>query len=338
MATYVPKRPSAIFRTGYEVGFLVNGFWPNGIERPEVVIGIVPSLSGGGLAALLSRRYQIPFGLIFQDIMGAATLQSGIPGGRRIARITRELEGLVARQAERIAVISPGFVDYLAGLSIPKERIVHVRNWSHLPLPTTPRDQTRGKMGWKSEDIVVLHAGAMGFKQGLENVVETAQRAATALPRAKFVLMGEGSQRSALETMAIGMLNINFLPPCTRETLPDVLAAADILIVNERATVSDMSLPSKLTSYMVAGRPIVASVPPDGFTAREVDHSEAGIVVPPNQPDALLHAISMLSSDTDLADQLGGAGIRYVASTLSPGSILPKLTAFVTDVLMSRQA
>lgn len=333
LRTYVPRRQNALRRIGYEAGFLANGILPSGIERPDVIIGVVPSLSGAGLAAGLARRYGLPYGLIFQDLIGAAASQSGIRGGQRVARITRTLEGRAAREARRIAVISPGFVIYLEGLGVPRDRIVHIRNWSHLAEPTADRDATRAGLGWSPDQIVVLHAGAMGNKQGLENVIDAARKATSTLPNARFVFMGDGNQKAALVERAAVLPNVDFIPPCPKDDLPDILAASNILLVNERASVSDMSLPSKLTSYMVAGRPIIAAVPLTGYTAREIDASEAGLVVPPEDPSALLYAISSLAGDPDRGRQLGDAGLRYVDSTLRPGAILPHLTAFVGELL-----
>jgi len=333
LRTYVPKEQDALRRIGYEIGFLANGLVPSRLESPDLVVGVVPSLSGAALAATLARRYRVPYGLVFQDLIGAAAQQSGIRGGKRVARVTRDLEGRLARGAHRVAVISPGFIDYLTGLGVERGRLVHIRNWSHLAAPAAARDETRARLGWAPDDIVVLHAGAMGNKQGLENVIDTARRATTTLPSARFVFMGDGNQKAALVARAGSLPNVAFIPPCEKSELPDILAAADILLVNERASVSDMSLPSKLTSYMVAGRPILAAVPLTGYTAREIDASEAGLVVPPEDPAALLYAISSLAGDPGRSARLGAAGRAWVDSTLRPGAILPHLTAFVGDLL-----
>ena len=49
----------------------------------DCVLGVVPSLGGGVAAAVLARRSKAPFGIIFQDLMGQAAAQSGLPGGGR---------------------------------------------------------------------------------------------------------------------------------------------------------------------------------------------------------------------------------------------------------------
>jgi len=64
---YVPSRQSAIRRGLYEGTFLFTGLSALALPRPDAVLGIVPSLSGGLLARLAARRFGVPYGLIFQD-------------------------------------------------------------------------------------------------------------------------------------------------------------------------------------------------------------------------------------------------------------------------------
>ena len=69
----------------------------------------------------------------------------------------------------------------------------------------------RAAHGWPSTDTVALHAGNMGVKQGLENVVEAARLAdARGLP-IRFVLLGDGNQREALLARAQGITRLQFL-------------------------------------------------------------------------------------------------------------------------------
>jgi glycosyltransferase involved in cell wall biosynthesis len=151
-------------------------------------------------------------------------------------------------------------------------------------------------------------------------VVDAARRADARAAPVVFVLMGEGSQRQALETMARGVERLRFLPLQHEDELANVLNAADVLLISERSTVIDMSLPSKLTSYFAAGRPVVAAVPPDGSTAREVLRSGGGLVVPIGDPDELNRVVGRISEDAEWAGTLGMAGRRYAESALDLGS------------------
>lgn len=302
-------------RAAYEGTFLVHGALSRP-ERPDVVFGVIPSLSGGLLARIFAARAQAPYGLIFQDLMAPAARQSGIGGGSRVAGATSALERWATAKARTVAIASENFRQYLREIGVDESRIFDLPNWSHLGAPTADRAATRDRLGWPADFVVVLHAGNMGLKQGLEQVVEAARRADALAAPVLFVLMGEGSQRAALEAQARGIERLRFLSFQPEHEVPNILEAADIFLVSERATVIDMSLPSKLTSYFAAGRPIVAAVPSDGSTAREILQAGAGVVVPIGDAEALNRAITDLKGDRERAAGLGAAGRRYAESAL----------------------
>jgi colanic acid biosynthesis glycosyl transferase WcaI len=336
-ATYIPSRQTAIRRIGFESGFFLNAFAPGKLVRPDVVIGVAPSLGGAVLARLLARRFGVPYGLIFQDLVSGAARQSGMPGGGGVAGVTAKIEGWAARGAAEIAIVSDGFRDELARLGVAAERMTRLRNWSHIDPPNQDRTVTRASLGWPPERTIALHAGAMGLKQGLANLVETARLAEATHPNVTIVFMGDGNQRRALQSAATGLSNVVFLDPAPAEDFPNILAAADVLLVNERASVVNMSLPSKLTSYFVAGRPVVAAVS-DGATAMEVRRSGAGLVVPAEQPRAVLDAIDRVGADSALADQLAAAGLAYSGAHLDKRVILAEAECFVDRLIASARS
>lgn len=316
---YVPQSQSAARRALYEGSFLVHGALSRP-ERPDAVFGVIPSLSGGLLARLFAARAGAPYGLIVQDLMAPAARQSGIRGGSRVAGATFFVERWAMARAHTVATASESFRPYLRELGVDERRILDLPNWTHVGQPTADRADTRERLGWPADRTVVLHAGNMGLKQGLEQVIEAARRADALAAPALFVLMGDGNQRAALESKAQGVERIRFLPFQPEDEVGNVLHAADVLLVSERASVIDMSLPSKLTSYFAAGRPIVAAVPSEGSTAREIQRSQAGIVIPTGDPDGLNRVVAELCADPDRARTLGSAGQSYAASSLDLSS------------------
>jgi glycosyltransferase involved in cell wall biosynthesis len=146
--------------------------------------------------------------------------------------------------------------------------------------------------------------------------------------------MGDGNQRQQLIGLAqrYRLPNLRFLPIQPAELFTSVLAAADMLLVNQRASVTNMSLPGKLTSYFASGRPLVAAVSPESETARELAATGSGVLVTPDQPGLLLEAIRKLAADPDRQDELGGAGARYAHTTLSAAQALAGLTDLVETV------
>jgi hypothetical protein len=72
-----------------------------------------------------------------------------------------------------------------------------------------------------------------------------------------------------------------------------------------------MSVPSKLTSYFQAGRPVIAAVEPRGYTAGEVSAAGGGVCIPPGRPDLLLAEALRLAADRPLAAEFADSGRRY---------------------------
>jgi len=296
-----------------------------------VVLAVVPSLLSAAYSSYLAQRQNARFVLWIQDLMAPGAIQSGITGGRRVAKVTKLVERWTLRRADRVIVLNEAFQRYVVSLGINPTAVAIQPNWTHVKDVPSNRDYNRAELGWKDGEIVALHSGNMGLKQGLENIVEAARLAALLGDvRVRFVLMGDGSQRHCLQTLGAAVSNLEFLPPANSEDYMKILKAADVLLVNERSTSIDMSLPSKLTSYFRAGRPIVAAAHSAGGTASEVRRSGAGQIVPPDAAEALLDAIVKIGANIHEASQMGVAARRYADNNLSKESALFSLGHLIT--------
>ncbi|WP_326690717.1 MULTISPECIES: glycosyltransferase family 4 protein [unclassified Streptomyces] len=327
----VPARQSALRRALYEASILGHGLLapPRTGGAPDIVVAQLPSLAGGVLAARMARAAKAPFIPVVQDLMGAAAAQSGIRGGDRAAALAASVERRVLASATLVGVIHESFVERVTALGVPRSRVRTVPNWSHIAGPTRPRAETRARLGWAEDETVVLHSGNMGLKQGLEVLVETARLD----PTLRVVLMGDGNQRRQLAALAASLPNATLMPPAPEAEFPDVLAAADVLAVTQRASVLDMSVPSKLTSYFAAGRPVIASVAEGGGTAEELRRAGAALLVPPEDPRALADGVRALAADPAHATALGETGRAYATERLGSAAGLARLTALLDEAL-----
>ncbi|WP_313896099.1 glycosyltransferase family 4 protein [Streptomyces sp. YIM 98790] len=327
----VPGRQTAARRALYELSIFTHGTLapPRMGGAPHAVLAQMPSLAGGLLASRIARRHRVPFVPVVQDLMGAAAAQSGIDGGGRAAAAAAAVERRVLRRAALVGIIHETFRERVRSLGVPDDRIRLVPNWAHVARPAAGRAGTRARLGWKPGTTVLLHAGNMGLKQGLEVLIDTARLA----PELHVVLMGDGNQRELLRRRAEGLPNVEFRPPADAADFPDVLAAADALVVTQRASVLDMSVPSKLTSYFTAGRPVIASVAESGGTAEEIRRSDAGWVVPPEDPAALAAAARELAADPGAGDAIGTRGFDYARSHLGQQAGLGRISALLDEAL-----
>jgi glycosyltransferase involved in cell wall biosynthesis len=330
---FVPRRQSAAQRALYEATLLGTGLTALPLRRrPDVVIGTCPSLAAGVLARVAAHAYRVPYGLIFQDLMGLAARQSGVAGGDRVAAVVRRAELALARRARGVAIIAEGFRGYFEAGGVAPERIVRLRNWTRRTRPEETPAATRARLGWADGELVCLHGGNMGQKQGLGNILDAA--ALLDGEPIRIVLAGDGNDRARLEADARTrhLDNVQFLPMQGPGRWEELMQAANVLLVNQRASVADMSLPSKLTSYFPAGRPVVAAVSADSETAREIEAAEAGSVVAPEDPAALRDALVALRRDPSAAAAVGESARRYAETHLSAEASLARHEQFVRAV------
>ena len=330
---YVPQRQSAFRRALWELSFFSHGAVTTPKSKPDVILGIAPSVSGALLAATYSKRTKRPYGVLFQDLSGAAASQSGTPGGAKVAGVVSKMESVAVRNAAAVGIVADGFRAHLHELGIDDDRIHRVRNWNNAYPPTQDRQTTRATFGWYDDTWVVLHAGNMGYKQGLENVIDAARLAQHDPNSPLFVFMGDGNQREHLVQYAAGLRNVQFVPTQPIDSgYPNALMAADTLLVNQRSTVMEMCLPSKLCSYLASGTPIVAAVALESETARELALAQSGTVVPHGDPAQLLSAISQIQSAPAIHREISARGLAYATSQLTATASFAAADRFISAI------
>jgi glycosyltransferase involved in cell wall biosynthesis len=336
---HVPRHLSWVGRAAMELTFglqLLTTAW----HRPEVVLCITPPLLAAAMSVLRARTTprRPATGVLVHDLYSRGVQETGAASGIN-ARMVRTLESATLRLADDVAVIHAGFeTDLVEHLGVDRSRIREIRNWTHVDPPDpTASAAFRDAHHWAADEVVVLHAGNMGYKQGLENVIAAGELAGRSGTRVRFVLLGDGNRRASLEAAAAGLRTVEFLPPVSEDEFPAALGAADVLLVNERPGVAQMAVPSKLTSYFQSGKPIVAATDATGFTAGELAASGAGVCVPADRPDLLLSEVLRLGTDRTLAAQLGDAGKRYCDVLLSEDAALGRYEQWIIDLANMRR-
>ncbi|WP_245561519.1 glycosyltransferase family 4 protein [Actinomycetospora chiangmaiensis] len=328
----VPAVPDARRRIVMDAAFTAHAAAVGG-PRPDVVIAVSPVLLTV-LAGLRWRRAgRTALGVVTQDLYSRALTETRMTSSR-VASLGARLEGSLLARADGVAVVHPSFAPTVTALGVDAGRLTTIPNWSHIAPPTRDRATVRRELGWRDDEVIALHAGNMGVKQGLENVVEAARRADLAGSKVRFVLLGDGNQRARLAGLGADVERLTFLDPLPGDRFPDALAAADVLVVNEAETVAEMSAPSKLTSYFAAGRPVVAASWARSAASAELARAGAGPRVDPGDPEALHAAVLATAGD----HEAGARGRAYAADTLGAGRAHAAYVAWVEGLAALRVA
>lgn len=336
---FVPQPPRGLRRLLGELSFGLRSLFIR-IPSNSVVLAVSPALFSTAIAVLrlrlTPRRPRVVVWV--QDIYTLGLAETN-QGSGLTAMLTKAVEKFTLRSADRVVVIHPRFAEYLSlSLGVDPLRIEVIRNWTHLgPALEVDPVQARLALGWPTDVRLAVHTGNMGKKQGLENIVEAARLADAKRAPIKFVLVGEGSERQHLERLGKGVERLEFVAPLSDTDYQFALASADCLLVNELPGVATMSVPSKLTSYFHAARPVLAATDPNGITASEIRKANAGVIVAAGQPDRLLDMALKVVAASKQAASYGEAARRYCAETLTAEAAIASFQQLLDDLAHFRR-
>ena len=330
---FVPNRPSSllqrlVFDLSFTVSFFCAGLFTGSCD---VIYCVCPpptlALSAYGLGKLKRARYVIKL----TDLASDAALSTGILKAGLTVRIARAVEGLIYRKAAGIVCLCQGFIDKLMEREVPPEKLHLISDWGDTenvrPLPR--ENGFRAAHGLSEEQFLALHTGNMGKKQDLMNIVEAAELTRRD-PGITWMLVGQGEERELLEGEAArrNLGNLKLLPLQPTNSLPQMYAAADLLLLNQKAAVEDAVIPSKLLTYLAAGQPIVAAVSDRSEAARQIRHARCGLIVPSETPEALAKAVLAMRRDSDLRAEFGRNGRAYAERNFTKQKVLRQYDEF----------
>ncbi|MCB9730110.1 MAG: glycosyltransferase [Deltaproteobacteria bacterium] len=182
-------------------------------------------------------------------------------------------------------------------LGIPDQRLLVAHNGydPQLMLPALSTEEARAQVGLPPGRPVVLYAGRVNARKGLEEVLELARR----LPEVLFALVGSEGD-GPIEQAARSVGNVSVFPWQTFDALPPWLYAADVLLLPPSLRPLELGntvLPMKLFLYLAAGRAILAPEAPD--TAELLRHDDNAALVPAGDLDAIAATLARLVDDGD---------------------------------------
>lgn len=329
---YIPKSSNLITRVLYELSMLKN------IQKVvkrfdfsniDYVMTIGSSFASHYIGKRFAMHKKIPLLIIIHDLIGKGLEQSGIPGGRIISKLVQLLESRNLKRASGIAVISPAMKKALKEMGVEPDKVSLIPLYSTNTILELERDTAKASNGWDPNTFTIVHSGNMGNKQNLETLIDAA-RILSSEKDIAFYLVGHGNQEEHLKNRAKGLKNLHFVPAVANIHFPKILGAADLLVVSERESQLEMSLPSKLTSYFFSNRPIIASVPLAGATAVYLDGLAQ--IVPAGNPILLAEKIIYLKQNEVYRNSLAKKALEYAYLNLTQEKGRKRYINWLTDV------
>jgi colanic acid biosynthesis glycosyl transferase WcaI len=266
----------------------------------DVIFAYEPSPIFVGIPAILLRRVKrAPLLFWVQDLWPESLAATGVVTRSVFLKAMAVLVRFIYRRCDRVLVQSPGFVPRVIAVGADPARVDYLPNWAeslYRPVEVEPGMPERAEM---PAGFRVLFAGNIGAAQSFETILEAARQLRD-LSDVHWVIMGDGHRRAWVEEQvrALGLeRTVHLLGSRPVEAMPRYLSLGDVLLVTlRRDPIFELTIPTKLQSYLACGRPILAAL--DGEGARVVEEARAGLTCPAQDPAALadgvrrLHAMS----------------------------------------------
>ncbi len=256
---YVPKNVTTIKRLLHLASFSITSglaIFSKVFKKPDVIMLVQPTLFCAPFTLLFAKLSGAKAIMHIQDYEVDALFGLGMMGDGSIAKLAKWIEKWLLSRFDAVSTISYSMIENAKAKGVCENKIIHFPNWSDTQFvtPDTCGNALRNEWGFSSTDKIILYAGNIGNKQGLEVVLEAAKHF-TSNTDIKFVLVGTGVYVDTLNMMAEHqkLANVFFKPLQPWERVPEMLALADIHLVVQKKGAADAVLPSKLTNILSAG-------------------------------------------------------------------------------------
>jgi glycosyltransferase involved in cell wall biosynthesis len=282
--------------------------------RPDLVISGNTPIEIQAAIQKMCRRCGTPFLFWLEDVysIGVKSVLAKVPLiGDLIAARYALLERKVLRQSDGIVAISDDFRNLALDSGVDPSRIAVIENWGATPAGPRPLKENdwAAKYGFLGKRVF-LYSGALGFKHNPQLFLDLAMEFRNE-EDVLVVVISEGYGAEWLSQRCRGFPRLVLLPFQTAGDFQKALASADVLVAILEPKAARYSVPSKVLTYMTAGKPILAAIPADNLAARTIRAASAGVTVDPEDPTNLRRQARSLIEDQDRRAQLGAAALVY---------------------------
>ncbi len=306
-------------------------------QRPDVVYSNAWPIFTTGIIACIAKLRGIPLVISVQDIYPESLESQGRTSRLRwLYRLLRRIDMVIARSARHIIVISERFRQlYVEDRGIEAERLHVIPNWGKedsIAIDVSNALAFRRRLGIPDDAFVAVYAGNVGVAANAEILVDVFAKLNNR-PNLYLVIAGDGSRLDVCREKIVKkqLDRVIVHSPWKIEETGSVLQMADVLLLPTKDRQSLNSIPSKLISYLLSGRPVIASVLTESDTAMVISGTGAGWVVAPDSPDMIARAIVMAGEQSkEKLNEMGKAGREYALRNLTRQSTLPLIIDIIS--------
>ncbi len=322
---YIPSKPTGARRILSDLSYFVSAFFQVirllFRKKYDYVLVVAPPLPVGLLGLLYSKLKKATFIYHTQDLQIDAAINLGLIKSRWLIRLIYTIERYILRKADFASSISEGMVIELKNKF--NREVILFPNWVDTKtfFPISDKTSLAAKFGYDTNDKIVLYSGAIGEKQGLNNILKTA-KALDKSGHIKFVICGSGPYKDELIESAdsMGLSNVLFLPLQGTASFNELLNLASIHLVLQKRSDNELFMPSKLTTILSVGGLVIVTAAENTSLFRLIADNEMGFAIEPENDLILTHTIENATLSDN--EKIRRNALHYAINFLEKNKVL----------------
>ena len=300
-----------------EIDFIYNGAW---------------QLFGVHMVAKAAVKYKIPYLITIQDIYPESLLT-----GHNYPKVVEKcikccllpMDKYYTSHAVKVRTISDEMADYMSQTRrLPRNHYVVMNNWQNdEDFENLPKKEAKGNR------VVFAYVGSINVHANVDLIIKAFHNAK--LDAAELRIYGGGNRKEQCQKLVqnLGNKNISF-GQVSREEVPAIQAQADVTVFALPKGNGGICLPSKMTSYMLSGKPILASIDKGSTAERFIKEAQCGIAVEPDNLEALIDGFrSFAKLAKDKLEQMSKNSRKFAEVNLTRKANLPKVIEIIENAI-----
>jgi len=300
----------------------------------DVIYASSTPLTVGIPAMVIKWVKRVPFIFEVRDQWPEIPIELSIITNRFLIKILLWLEKTIYRNCSSLIALSPGQADGIRAVLTEEKPITVIPNSCDIDLfmPDIDGSAIRQRMGW-GDKLVLLHAGAMGKVNGLDFVIDAAERLKDHSDII-FVLIGDGNQKSSLESKVkeLGLTNVEILSSVPKRELSDFYAAANIgLVIIGNFPIIEHNSANKFFDSLSAGKPVLLNY--SGWQRKILEDNEAGFGCDLCNLDQFVEKVLYLNSHSRQVEQMGQNARRVAVKNFNRDELAKQALELTSSVI-----
>ena len=265
-------------------------------------------------AIALKYLYNVPVFLWVLDLWPESVFINNRINSKILFKLIQSMTRWIYKHCDSILVQSKAMINSIVSNKADPSKIVYFPSWAEAQFLKPVEDFTdKELLANLPKGFYITFAGNIGEGQDIETIIKVAEELKL-FHNIHWLFIGYGSKFKWLKTNVLNrnlQETVHVLGKRPLETMPMYYSFSDVLLASlKKNNIYALTLPGKIQTYLASGKPIISMI--DGESARIINESKSGFVVPSENTDGLLKAVkNMYKMPKDELNIMGLNGRQY---------------------------